>query len=87
MVSLLAASFASTALRLVATQGVLRALGGSLLYSPVTIWLDEWFVLWPVALCGLALAPVVCFDGAPLPIIPHSQHSHPPLQGLSFQSS
>ncbi|KAF8241769.1 MFS general substrate transporter [Wilcoxina mikolae CBS 423.85] len=41
---LFAASFANTVGQLVATQGVMYALGGSLLYSPAIIWLDEWFI-------------------------------------------
>lgn len=41
---LFVASFVNTVRQLIATQGVMYALGGSLLYSPAIIWLDEWFV-------------------------------------------
>jgi MFS family permease len=44
VLSLIAASFANTVPQLIATQGVIYALGGSLLYAPVIVWLDEWFV-------------------------------------------
>ncbi|KAA8904863.1 major facilitator superfamily domain-containing protein [Sphaerosporella brunnea] len=44
VISFIAASFANTVAQLVATQGVMYALGGSLLYAPVIVWLDEWFV-------------------------------------------
>ena len=42
--SLISASFADTIPQLLATQGVAYAIGGSLHYFPVFIYLDEWFV-------------------------------------------
>ncbi|KAH8886183.1 MFS general substrate transporter [Thozetella sp. PMI_491] len=42
--SLIGASFANTVPQLLATQGVLYALGGSLHYFPAYLYLDEWFV-------------------------------------------
>lgn len=44
LASVICASFANTALQLLATQGVLYALGGSLHYFPAFLYLDEWFV-------------------------------------------
>lgn len=41
--SFLASSFSSHVWHLVATQGVLAALGGALVYSPLTLSLGEWF--------------------------------------------
>lgn len=38
------ASFAHTVTQLIATQGVLYALGGTLLYAPTIIYLDQWFI-------------------------------------------
>ena len=42
--ALLASSFSSQVWHLILTQGVLYAIGGSLLYSPTMFYLDEWFV-------------------------------------------
>ncbi|KAI9811718.1 MAG: hypothetical protein M1827_005263 [Pycnora praestabilis] len=42
--ALVASSFAQTVWQLILTQGVLYAVGGSLLYSPAIYYLDEWFV-------------------------------------------
>ena len=41
--ALVLSSFSSTVTRLILTQGVLHALGCSLLYSPTTLNLDSWF--------------------------------------------
>jgi MFS family permease len=41
---LIGASFAQTIPQLLATQGVLYAIGGSLHYFPAFLYLDEWFV-------------------------------------------
>lgn len=38
------ASFANTVGQLIVTQGVLFAIGGSLVYSPAFLYLDQWFV-------------------------------------------
>lgn len=42
--ALIASSFATRVWQLILTQGVLYAIGGSLLYSPTMFYLDEWFV-------------------------------------------
>lgn len=44
LIALIGASFASHAWHLIVTQGVLYAIGGSLLYSPTMFYLDEWFI-------------------------------------------
>ncbi|KAG9521468.1 putative MFS monocarboxylate transporter, partial [Aureobasidium melanogenum] len=43
--SLVGASFAKSVSQLIATQGVLYAIGASMHYYPLFIYLDEWFVL------------------------------------------
>ena len=43
-ISLVASSFANNVLHLILTQGVLYAIGGSMLYTPTLIFLDEWFI-------------------------------------------
>ncbi|CAD0114522.1 unnamed protein product [Aureobasidium uvarum] len=43
-ISLVASSFANAVWQLLLTQGVLYAVGGSLLYSPTVTYVDEWFV-------------------------------------------
>lgn len=42
--ALVASSFAKKVWQLILTQGVLYAIGGSMLYSPTMFYLDEWFV-------------------------------------------
>lgn len=42
--ALISASFANRVWQLVLTQGVLYAIGGSLLYFPAIVYLDEWFI-------------------------------------------
>jgi hypothetical protein len=42
--ALVASSFSTQVWHLIATQGVLYAIGGSLLYSPTMFYLDEWFI-------------------------------------------
>ncbi|KAL9109569.1 MAG: hypothetical protein Q9227_005749 [Pyrenula ochraceoflavens] len=41
--SLLLSSFSTTVTHLIVTQGILRAIGCSMLYSPTTLNLDSWF--------------------------------------------
>ena len=41
---MLLSSFASNTTQLIATQGVLYALGGCLTYAPTVQFLEEWFV-------------------------------------------
>jgi MFS family permease len=43
-VALVASSFSTTVWHLILTQGILYAVGGSLLYSPAILYVDEWFV-------------------------------------------
>ena len=43
-VGFLSSSFAKTVWQLVVTQGVISALGCGLLFTPTTLYLDEWFV-------------------------------------------
>lgn len=43
-VSLILASFANDVKLLIATQGVLYAIGGAIIYWPTVIFTDEWFV-------------------------------------------
>lgn len=42
--ALILSSFSTSIWQLIATQGVLCALGSGLLYSPTTLYLDEWWV-------------------------------------------
>lgn len=42
--SLIMSSFATKTWQLIASQGVLCALGSGLLFSPTTLYLDEWFI-------------------------------------------
>lgn len=44
VIALIGASFASKVWHLILTQGVLYAVGGSLLYFPTVAFLDEWFI-------------------------------------------
>lgn len=44
IVSLVAGSFATHVVHLILTQGFLYGLGASLVYSPFTFYIDEWFV-------------------------------------------
>ncbi|KAF2493242.1 MFS monocarboxylate transporter, partial [Lophium mytilinum] len=43
-VGFLISSFATSVSQLIATQGVICALGAGLLFAPTTLYLDEWFV-------------------------------------------
>lgn len=42
--ALILASFATNVTQMILTQGVLYAVGGSLLYCPTLVFLDEWFI-------------------------------------------
>ena len=44
VIGLVASSFATRVSHLILTQGVLYAIGGSMLYTPTIIFLDEWFI-------------------------------------------
>ena len=42
--ALVGSSFATTTTQLLATQGVLYAIGGCTTYAPTILFLDEWFI-------------------------------------------
>ena len=42
--ALVISSFSTRVWHLILTQGVLYAIGGTLLYTPTVVFLDEWFV-------------------------------------------
>lgn len=63
---MLGASFANTVTQLLATQGILYGLGGSLLYFPCYTYLDEWFL----KRRGLAFGIIIAGDGTGGVIIP-----------------
>lgn len=44
LISLLAASCATSVAHLILTQGILYGIGGALLYNPFLFYLDEWFI-------------------------------------------
>lgn len=60
------ASFANTVTQLLATQGVLYGLGGTLLFFPCYTYLDEWFL----KRRGLAFGVLIAGDGTGGVIIP-----------------
>ncbi|KAK4547460.1 hypothetical protein LTR36_001116 [Oleoguttula mirabilis] len=64
--ALIGASFAQTVTQLIATQGVLYALGGNMLVAPTVTYLDEWFVRKK----GLAIGIMWAGDGAGGVIMP-----------------
>lgn len=66
VLSLVAASYCNSAASLLATQGVLYALGGLLLYFPAMYVIDEWFV----ARKGLAFGVVWTGTGTSGAIVP-----------------
>lgn len=64
LASIVGASFANTASQLLATQGVLYALGGSVHYFPAFLYLDEWFVrrkglAYGIFIAGAGIAGIV----------------------------
>ncbi|KAK3167214.1 hypothetical protein OEA41_010340 [Lepraria neglecta] len=61
-------SFATDVWHLIATQGVICALGSGLLYSPTTLYLDEWFVQRKGLAYGVMLASK-SLAGAALPFL------------------
>lgn len=42
--ALIGASFANKVSDLILTQGILFAIGGSIVYFPVLVFVDEWFI-------------------------------------------
>ena len=68
VVAIALSSFATSVWHLILTQGVLYALGGGLLYYPVFLFIDEWFVqrkgfaygvMWAGTGCGGLSGPLV----------------------------
>lgn len=77
IIGLVAASFATRVSHLILTQGVLYAIGGSMLYTPTIIFLKEWFI----ARKGLAFGVMWAGTGNRLPI---RLESRPCLISLGF---
>lgn len=44
-IAFITASFSNSVAQLIATQGILYAIGGSMIYYPVFLFIDEWFVV------------------------------------------
>jgi hypothetical protein len=68
VVAIALSSFATSVWHLILTQGVLYAVGGGLLYYPVFLFIDEWFVqrkgfaygvMWAGSGCGGLSGPLV----------------------------
>ncbi|KAF2104267.1 MFS general substrate transporter [Rhizodiscina lignyota] len=66
--SLIASTFVSSVSALIATQGVLNAIGCGLLFAPTTLYLDEWFIRRKGIAYGLMWAGK-SLDGAVFPFI------------------
>ena len=56
VIGLLLSSFSKQVWQLIATLGVVSAVGSGLLYSPTTLYLDEWFVKRKGLAYGIMLA-------------------------------
>lgn len=67
-ISLIASTFSSSVSVLIATQGVLNAVGCGLLFAPTTLYLDEWFVRRKGIAYGIMWAGKSA-DGAVLPFV------------------
>jgi MFS family permease len=61
-------SFATAPWHLILTQGILYAVGGNLLYYPIYVFIDEWFVrrkglaygvMWAGSGCGGLVGPLI----------------------------
>jgi MFS family permease len=68
VVAIVFSSYATSVWNLILTQGVLYAVGGGLLYYPVFIFIDEWFirrksfaygVMWAGSGCGGLTGPLL----------------------------
>ena len=68
VVAIALSSFATSVWHLILTQGVLYAVGGGLLYYPVFLFIDEWFVqrkgfaygvMWAGSGCGGLSGPLI----------------------------
>ena len=55
-IALVSSSFATHVWHLILTQGVLYAAGGSILYFPALIFMDEWFISRKGFACGIMWA-------------------------------
>lgn len=66
VLSMVAASFCNTVGGLLATQGVLYAIGGLTLYFPAMIFVDEWFI----ARKGLAYGVMWAGSGSAGVVVP-----------------
>lgn len=83
---LLLSSFASNIAQLIATQGVIYAVGGALAYSPCILFMDQWFVkrkglAYGVMWAGTGLAGVV------LPSVVRDRPSPSSYADISLESS
>src|SRR5271154_1296715 len=74
VIALILSSHATKVWHLACTQGVLYAIGGGLLYYPIAIFIDEWFirrkgfafgVMWAGTGCGGLTGPLVLNWGLP----------------------
>jgi hypothetical protein len=70
VLAMVASSFAIEVWHLILTQGVLYAVGGSLLYTPTAFYLDQWFIKRKGTAFGIMWAGVGTYVyPASLPII------------------
>jgi hypothetical protein len=60
--SLIGASFAKSVSQLIATQGVMYAIGASMHYYPLFIYLDEYVHLVALAVSSFPLLWIGCFE-------------------------
>lgn len=44
IIALVSSSFSTAVWHLILTQGILYGIGGVLLYAPVIVYVDEWFI-------------------------------------------
>jgi MFS family permease len=72
VVAVLLSSLATQVWHLILTQGILYAIGGNLLYYPIFVFIDEWFVrrkgmaygvMWAGSGCGGLIGPLVLHWG------------------------
>jgi hypothetical protein len=57
---LVGASFANTGTHLIATQGVVYGIGGSILYCPLLLLIDEWFIKRKGLAFGILFVNLLC---------------------------
>lgn len=70
--SLIMSSYATKVWQLIASQGVLCAIGSGLLFSPTTLYLDEWFI----ARKGMAYGVMWAGKAGQLELPSHSSCPH-----------